>query len=242
MNKEFEEKNAEMIAQMNQDKALRRLSDDWLKATVPYQYTYHFTWMGRPIIQLPQDIIAVQELIWRVKPKWIVETGVAHGGSLVFLASMMELIGNGGHVVGIDIDIRMHNRAAIEAHPMAKRIDLIQGSSIDEAIVRQVRDRVREGPVMVILDSNHTHEHVLRELQMYSPLVTKGSYLLVMDTAVEDLPKDFFPDRPWGPGDNPKTAVREFLAANRRFEVDREPENKLLLTVAPEGFLKCIAD
>lgn len=243
MNKEFEETNAKMIAKMGEDQSLQRVSNDWMKAVQPHQYTYHFTWMGRPIIQLPQDIVAVQEVIWKVKPKWIIETGVAHGGSLILSASMLQLIGGEGRVIGIDIDIRAHNRAAIEEHPMAHRIDLIQGSAIDEAVVKQVFDKVKDdGPVLVILDSNHTHEHVLRELEMYSPLVRKGSYLLVMDTAVEDLPAEFFADRPWGPGDNPKTAVREFLKTNTRFEVDKPFEDKLLLTVAPEGYLKCIAD
>jgi len=242
MSNQFEAQNARMVTEMSQDRKLAELCREWIMATAPYQYTYHFTWMGRPIIQLPQDILAVQELIWQVKPKFIIETGVAHGGSLIFSASMLQLIGGEGRVVGIDIDIRAENRAAIETHPMAGRIELLQGSSIDEAIVQKVCGRVDGGPVMVILDSNHTHEHVLRELMLYSPLVTNGSYLVVMDTAVDDLPKELFPNRPWGPGDNPRTAVREFLKTNARFEVDAALESKLLLTVAPGGYLKCIAD
>jgi len=242
MNPEFEATNARKIAEMSQDPRLAEQSRDWILAVAPYQYTYHFTWLGRPIIQLPQDIVALQEIIWKVKPKYIVETGIAHGGSLIFSASMLQLIGGEGRVIGVDIDIRAHNRAAIEEHPMAHRIDLIQGSAIDPAIVAQVKERVKDGPVIVILDSNHTHEHVLAELEMYSPLVKKGSYLIVMDTLVEDMPKELYPDRPWGPGDNPKTAVREFLKTNKRFEVDAPFEAKLLLTVAPEGYLKCVAD
>ncbi len=243
MNGEFEENNAKMIARMGEDTKLAEMSRDWMIATIPYQYTYHFTWMGRPIIQLPQDILAVQEIIWKVKPSVIIETGVAHGGSLIFSASMLQLIGGAGKVIGIDIDIRPHNRKAIEEHPMARRIDLVQGSSIAEETLAQVKALMpKDGPVLVILDSNHTHEHVLRELEMYSPLVTEGSYLIVMDTAVEDIPKEHYPNRPWGPGDNPKTAVREFLKTSTRFEVDKPFEDKLLLTVAPEGYLKCIAD
>lgn len=208
------------------------------ESTLP-KYSYNFTWLGRPIIQYPQDMIAMQEIIWRVKPDLIIETGIAHGGSLIFSASMLELLGGDGRVLGIDIDIREHNRLEIEKHPMFKRIDMIQGSSIDEDIAKQVhvfaKDKKR---VMIFLDSMHTHDHVLKELQLYSPLVTKGSYLVVFDTVIEDMPDDFFPDRPWGKGNNPKTAVREFLKNNDRFVVDRDIENKLLITVGPDGYLK----
>lgn len=242
MNHDFEANNARMIAEMKQNQKLADMSRDWIVATAPYQYSYHFTWMGRPIIQLPQDVMALQEIIWKVQPKFIIETGVAHGGSLILSASMLQLIGGEGRVVGIDIDIRTHNRAAIEEHPMARRIDLIEGSSIDEATIQKVRGMVDGGPVLVILDSNHTHEHVLRELELYSPLVTNGSYLIVMDTVVEDLPANSFPNRPWGKGCNPKTAVWEFLKTNHRFIADKELDGKLLITVAPDGYLKCIAD
>jgi cephalosporin hydroxylase len=240
---EFEQRNQEMTTKMADDPAIKECSKAFFNAANTFEYSYHFTWLGRPIIQYPQDIVALQELIWKVKPQLIVETGVAHGGSLILSASILEIIGGDAQVVGVDIDIRPHNRAAIEEHPMFRRIKLIEGSSIDEAIVNQVRQLAHEkGPVLVILDSNHTHEHVLRELELYSPLVGKGSYLIVMDTVVEDMPPDVFTNRPWGPGDNPKTAVREFLKTNLRFEVDEPFEAKLLLTVAPEGYLKCIAD
>jgi cephalosporin hydroxylase len=185
----------------------------------------------------------VQELIWEVRPDLIIETGIARGGSLVFSASILELAGGDGLVLGVDIDIREHNRVEIERHPMAKRIRMIQGSSVDEGVFREVA-RHAEGRqrVMVMLDSNHTHEHALRELELYSPLVTKGSYLVVFDTVVEEMPDDLYADRPWGRGDNPLTAVREFLAQNDRFEVAREIEAKLLITVAPGGYLRCVKD
>ena len=210
------------------------------ESTLP-KYSYNFSWLGRPIIQCPQDIVAMQEIIWQVKPDLLIETGIAHGGSLIFYASMLELLGDNRQVLGIDIDIREHNRVEIEKHPMYRRIDMIEGSSIDEKIAEKVYDfaKARER-VMIVLDSMHTHEHVLKELELYSPLVTKDSYLVVFDTVIEDMPKDFFPDRPWGKGNNPKTAVWDFLKTSDRFVVDKEIENKLLITVAPDGYLKCV--
>jgi cephalosporin hydroxylase len=182
----------------------------------------------------------MQEIIWQVKPDLIIETGIAHGGSLIFYASMLELLGNNGQVLGIDIDIREHNRVEIEKHSMFKRITMIEGSSVDKDIAKQVYNFARDKKeILVVLDSMHTHDHVLRELELYSPLVTKDSYLVVFDTVIEDMPEDFFPDRPWGKGNNPKTAVWEFLKTNNRFIVDKEIENKLLITVAPDGYLKC---
>lgn len=230
------------IEDMNSDGRMLELRAEFMKKTVEHRYSYNFTWMGRPIIQYPQDMVAMQEIIWAVKPDLIIETGIAHGGSLVFYASMLELIGAPGIVLGVDIDIREHNRVAIDAHPMRKRIQMIQGSSLDPGLVRQVSDVAKGAKrILVALDSNHTHQHVLEELQLYSPFVTEGSYLVVFDTIVEDMPKSFYPDRPWGPGDNPKTAVAEFLRSNRRFEIDDDIEKKLLLTVAPSGYLRCIS-
>jgi cephalosporin hydroxylase len=204
------------------------------------QYSYNFSWMGRPIIQYPQDMIAMQEIIWQVKPDLIIETGIAHGGSLIFYASLLELIGK-GVVLGIDIDIREHNRKEIEAHPMFKRIRMIQGSSIDASLVREV-EKIAAGnqTVMVCLDSNHTHSHVLDELKFYSPFVTVGSYLVVFDTIVEDMPENYLPGRSWGRGDNPKTAVHEFLKTHPEFVIDTDMDNKLLISVAPQGYLKRI--
>lgn len=240
---EFERKKEEFIARMNKDKDLLATSNLWFVESCKYNYSYNFKWMGRPIIQYPQDIVAMQEIIWEVKPELIIETGIAHGGSLVFYASMLEIIGGKGQVLGIDIDIRQHNRREIEKHPMFRRIKMIEGSSIDEKVVKEVYGLAgNQAPVLVALDSNHTHEHVLKELELYSPLVTKGSYLVVFDTVVENMPDDFFPDRPWDKCSNPKTAVRNFLKTNDRFVVAREIEDKLLITVAPEGYLKCIKD
>jgi len=243
MQAEFERQKREMILRAKGDPALKKISLDWINATAPYRYVYHFSWMGRPMIQFPQDILAMQEIIWQVKPDRIIETGIAHGGSLIFYASMLELLGGGGQVLGIDIDIREHNRREIEKHPMFKRIQMIQGSSVDRKVVQKVYAWVgKREKVLVVLDSNHTHAHVRKEMELYSPLVKKGSYLVVFDTIIEEMPEDFFPDRPWGKGNNPKTAVDEFLRVNQRFEPDREIEGKLLITVAPNGYLKCIRD
>ena len=231
----------ESVERMAADHDLQRIAGELFRKSFEHRYSYNFTWMGRPIIQYPQDIMAMQELIWSIRPDLIIETGIAHGGSLVFYASMLELLGNDGFVLGIDIDIRAHNRRAIDGHPMSKRIRLIEGSSIDPEIVAQVASIVQgRNRVLVALDSNHTHDHVLRELQLYSPLVTEGSYLVVFDTVVEDMPKSLFFDRPWSPGNSPKTAVHEFLRGNDRFEIDQQVEGKLLLTVSPDGYLRCI--
>jgi cephalosporin hydroxylase len=193
--------------------------------------------MGRPIIQLPQDMMAMQELIWRIKPDLVIECGIAHGGSIIYYASLLELQGH-GEVLGIDRDIRAHNREAIESHPMIKRISMIEGSSLDPAVVEQVRQAAVGKKVIVVLDSNHTHEHVLEELRLYAPLVSVDSYCVVMDTVVEDMPADAFPDRPWGPGDNPKTAVWAYLKENDDFEIDQAMQDKLLITVASDGYLR----
>lgn len=233
----------DVIDLMAADKELRELTARWFDLSCQYKYCYNFSWMGRPIIQFPQDIIAMQEIIWAVQPDLIIETGIAHGGSLIFYASMLELTGNDGRVLGIDIDIRPHNRVEIDRHPMSKRITMIEGSSVDHSIASQVRSFAGTARrPLVVLDSNHTHEHVLRELQLYSPLVKKDSFVVVFDTVVEDMPEDFFPDRPWGKGNNPKTAVREFLATNDRFQIDKTIENRLLITVAPGGYLRCVRD
>ena len=239
---------------MHADAALQRRSTDFLLGISRHKYTYNFDWLGRPLIQLPQDIVAVQELFWRIRPDLVIETGIAHGGSLILSASLLALldmcdaIESGAsfdardsrrRVIGIDIDIRSPNRQAIESHPMASRIELIQGSSIASDVVAAVHERAKAfRTIMVFLDSNHTHEHVLAELKAYAPLVSPGSYCVVFDTVVDDMPKTMFPDRPWGPGDNPKTAVYEFLRSHPEFQIDSEIHNKLLITVAPDGYLK----
>lgn len=243
MDEAFEAQKREMIKRAGDDEDLRELSLRWINTSARYSYSYNFTWLGRPMIQFPQDIVAMQEIIWQVKPDLIIETGIAHGGSLIFYASMLELIGGEGQVLGIDIDIREHNRVEIEKHPMFKRITMMEGSSTDEAVVGKVRELANgKKRVLVALDSNHTHNHVLKELELYSPLVRTGSYLVVFDTVIEDMPAGYFSDRPWDKGNNPKTAVWEFLRSNDRFIIDKNIENKLLLTVAPDGYLKCIKD
>jgi cephalosporin hydroxylase len=239
----FEERNKLHIAGMRNDEALKRLTQEWFIQASRNEYSYHFSWMGRPVIQFPQDIVAMQEIIWRCQPDCIVETGIARGGSLILYASMLELLGGNRSVLGIDVDIRAHNRVEIEKHPMFKRIRMIQGSSIDEGVSRQVYEQVAgRKQVMVVLDSNHTADHVSKEIKLYAPLVTKGSYLVVFDTIVEYLPKELCADRPWGPGNSPLTAVREFLKSTDRFVVDQEMENKLQITVAPGGYLRCVKD
>jgi cephalosporin hydroxylase len=239
---DFKKRNRDFVERMAADEEMRGLTRGWLEAATRHEYSYHFTWLGRPIIQFPQDIVATQEIIWRVQPDLIIETGIARGGSLVFSASILELLGGDRLVVGIDVDIREHNRVEIERHPLSRRIKMIQGSSVDESVVREVAAHAAgRQTVLVMLDSNHTHEHVLRELELYSPLVTPGSYLIVYDTVVEQMPEGMYPNRPWGRGDNPLTAVREFLSRNPDFEVDREVEERLLITVAPGGYLRRVS-
>ena len=238
--KQFIDERTERIASNGNNEGLRKAADAFNNESNARQYSYNFSWMGRPIIQYPQDMIAMQELIWEIKPDLIIETGIAHGGSLIFYASLMELIGN-GEVLGIDIDIRDHNRKEIENHPMYKRIRMIQGSSIDGNTVEQVKQFAQgKNKIMVCLDSNHTHDHVLKELQWYAPFVSPGSYMVVFDTIVEYLPDDYLPGRPWKVGDNPATAVEAFLSTNNSFEIDRSIDNKLLISVAPGGYLKRI--
>jgi cephalosporin hydroxylase len=238
--KNFQKEKETNIFKISQDKDLQKLGVDFVVKTAESKYSYNYSWMGRPIIAFPQDMIAMQELIWEIKPDLIIETGVAHGGSIVYYASLLELIGGDGLVLGIDIDIRKHNRDLIEAHPMMKRIQLIEGSSVSEEViclVRTIADTKKK--VMVCLDSNHTHKHVLDELKLYAPLVSVNSYCVVFDTVVEDMPEDYnWGVRPWGIGNNPKTAVREYLKTHPEFEINKEIHGKLLITVAPDGYLK----
>jgi cephalosporin hydroxylase len=249
----FEFDCSEEIKAQGEHSGVQELSSDWIRVVNPLKYSYHFKWQGRPIIQYPQDIVAMQELIWLVRPNLIIETGIAHGGSLIFSASMLALLDIGDaiesgcnfdprvserKVLGIDVDIRKHNREAIEAHPMSSRIEMIEGSSIEPETVDQVYEVAKNySRILVCLDSNHTHDHALAELEAYAPLTSRESYCVVFDTIIEDLPKEMFPDRPWGPGDNPKTAVWEYLKSHPEFEIDKSIPDKLLITVAPDGFL-----
>lgn len=240
---QFQQERALRIQAMCRDQALKDSAQAFTVESTRAGYSYNFNWMGRPIIQYPQDMMALQEIIWEMRPDAVMETGIAHGGSLIFSASMLQLLGGEGFVLGVDIDIRAHNRAAIEAHPMAPRIRMIQGSSVDEGTAEQVRQALAgcKNP-LVVLDSNHTHEHVLRELDLYSPLVRKGGWLVVFDTVVEVMPGDFYPDRPWGLGDNPMTAVDAFLKTNDRFVIDEAMDARLAVSMAPRGYLRCIKD
>lgn len=237
----FRKEREENISQQG-DAKYKKAGLDFVHAISDSNYAYNFQWLGRPIIQLPQDMMAIQEIIWDIKPDLIIETGIAHGGSLIFSASILELIGH-GEVLGVDIDIRAHNKRAIEKHPMFKRVTMFEGSSVEEGVIARVKKFSKDKKnVLVILDSNHTHDHVLSELLAYGSLVTKGSYCIVLDTLIEDIPDKFHIDREWGVGNNPKTAVWEFLESNDRFEIDKGIENKLLVTVAPDGYLKCVKD
>ena len=251
---QFREEVQQRMAQNADNAPLCKSAAAFMLESTEPKYSYNFEWLGRPIIQYPQDIVAMEEVIWDVKPDLIIETGIAHGGSLIFSASMLALLDmceaiekkqsldpaqSNRKVLAVDIDIRAHNRAAIEAHPMASRIQMIQGSSVASDIIGQIRTIAENySKILVCLDSNHTHEHVLAELTAYASLVSPGSYFVVFDTVIEDLPKEMFPDRPWGPGDNPKTAVREFLKTHPEFEIDKSIDDKILVSVAPQGFLK----
>lgn len=238
---QFQKEKLERIVSFSKNKKFKKLSLLWFKESLRHEYSYNFEWLGRPIIQYPQDMFAIQELVWQIKPDLIIETGIAHGGSLIFYASLLEMLGGNGKVLGIDIDIRSHNRMAIEQHPMFKRITMIEGSSTDNNVISQVKKIVgRHKKKLIVLDSFHTQPHVLKELELYSPFVSKASYIIVLDTIVEDLPKHFVKNRPWDKGNNPKTAVIEFLRHHRNFQIDKTIENKLLITCAPSGFLKKI--
>ena len=252
--KQFEEERRARLVAYSADIEFRELSHHWLRESMQRKYVYNFDWLGRPIIQYPQDIVAVQQLVWEVRPDLIVETGIAHGGSLILSASMLALLDlcdaiEGGRsldpsasarsVIGVDIDIRSHNRSAIEAHPMASRIEMIEGSSAAGDVVERVhRAAAGRQRILVSLDSMHTRDHVLAELEAYAPLVTPGSYCVVFDTFVQNMPSKFFPDRPWDVGNNPMTAVEEWLSEHPEFEIDASYEQRLQVTVAPSGFLR----
>ena len=251
---EFEREIIERTISISKNKELCELSSLFMDASIIPKYSYNFLWLGRPIIQYPQDMVAMQEIIWNLKPDLIIEIGIAHGGSLILSASMLAMLDmtdaienetafnpkiSNRKVLGVDIDIRKHNKIAIESHPMSNWIEMIEGSSIDSNIINQVKTFAKDfKKILVCLDSNHTHDHVLAELEAYASLVSENSYCVVFDTVIEDLPKEVFPDRPWGPGDNPKTAVWKYLKTHSEFEIDRSIHDKLLITAAPDGFLK----
>jgi cephalosporin hydroxylase len=238
----FNKEKSENIQNLSKNEDLKKNANHFLVESAKNKYSYNFSWMGRPIIAYPQDMLAMQEIIWEVKPDLIIETGIAHGGSLVYYASLLELIGGDGMVLGLDIDIRKHNRELIESHSMMKRIKMIEGDSTSKEVSEQVyqiaKDKIR---ILVCLDSNHTHDHVLKELELYAHLTTIGSYCVVFDTVVEDMPSDWdWGSRSWGVGNNPKTAVFEFLKSNNQFKIDKNIDNRILISVAPDGYLKRI--
>jgi len=236
------------------EEEMRKAAADFMLSSTKPKYCYNFSWQSRPIIQYPQDMVAMQEIIWKVKPDLIIEMGIAHGGSLIYNASILAMLDmceaikehriidpkiSERKILGVDIDIREHNKTEIEKHPMSSRIEMIEGSSISPEIIEKVKDYAKDYKcILVCLDSNHTHEHVLAELEAYAPLTSVGSYCVVFDTIIEDLPKDAYPDRPWGPGDNPKTAVYDYLKNHPNFEIDKNIFEKLLISVCPDGFLK----
>ena len=218
----------------------------WLKVGWNEKYPYTFSWMGRPIIQIPEDIVRMQEAIYAVRPDVIVETGVAHGGSLIFYASLFKAMGR-GRVIGVDIEIRPHNRRAIEAHELSSFITLIEGSSVDAGVVRQVRDQVRgDERVMVVLDSNHSRAHVLAELEAYHDLVSDGSYIVATDGSMRDL-GDVPRGQPGWVSDNPEQAAREFVASHPQFELAppawpfNESQLTELITHWPGAWLRKLA-
>ena len=239
---QFNKERGHDIKKMADDMQLKKMSIDWMICADKYKYTYNYKWMGRPIIKYPNDMVMQQEIMWDIKPDLIIETGIAHGGSIIFSAAMLEMMGiNNGHVIGIDIDIRVHNKDKIENHPMKKRITMLEGSSTDPEIVKKVK-KIAESHriIMVILDSLHTHDHVIKELGIYSQFVSLGSYLVLPDTFIEHFPKGYYANRPWDVGNNPMTAMREFLAGNRNFIIDKERVNKLIITEVFDGCLKRI--
>ncbi len=266
MTESFDDERKQSVSSYDSNSDLLNAAASFRDESIKARYSYNFDWCGRPIIQYPQDIVAMQELIWTVKPDLVIETGIAHGGSVVFSASLLALLDycdalSAGEsldptapkrkVLAIDIEIRAHNRKAIEQHPMSNRIELIEGSSISPTTIQNAQDFAQSfDTVLVMLDSNHTHDHVLAELNAYAPLVSTGSYCIVFDTIIEDLPDSYFSDRPWGVGNNAKTAVYEYLkqvdagailASDGnvlKLRVDAGVDEKLLISAAPSGYLK----
>jgi cephalosporin hydroxylase len=248
--REFKALCASEVLDMTKNRELQASSTAWMQRANAFNYSYHFEWLGRPIIQYPQDIVALQEIIWNVKPDLIIETGIAHGGSLILNSSILALLDlfdiesgivrdRSRRVVGVDIDIREHNKIAILEHPLSSRIELLEGSSTSVEIISKLRNLVKDyEKVMVILDSNHTYDHVKDELEAYSSFVTPGQFLVVFDTVIEKFEEGTFPNRNWGKGNNPMIAVNEFLEQKKEFTVMTEIENKLLITVAPNGYLR----
>jgi cephalosporin hydroxylase len=226
---------------MAADPGVQHLAIRALVASDAFDYTYFWKWLGLPIIQMPDDIVAMQEIIWETRPQVVIETGFARGGSAILYSSILQLMGE-GRVVSVEIDIREHNRRAVEEHPLGERVDFVEGSSTVPDTVDRVRALIPDGArVMVVLDSNHTHQHVLDELRLYGPLVTEGQFLVVSDTVVEDIPPQTHRPREWGPGNNPKTALEEYLRETDRFQPDPWINGKVLISSSKGGYLRCVA-
>ncbi len=245
--KKFEKDRIKRLKKNNEKSKIFKIANNFTSISSLNKYTYNFTWMGRPIIQFPQDMILMQELIWEIKPDFVIETGIAHGGSLIFSASILELIGK-GKVIGVDIEIRKHNLSKIKKHKMSKRIKMIQSSSIDKKTISVLKKTIKENKiVLVFLDSNHTHDHVLEELNLYSQFVSKGSYIVVFDTTMnifdnktlKEISKNYR-FKPYGRNNNPHSAVKEFLKNNKSFRIDKLMHQKALITNCYDGFLKKI--
>lgn len=243
LSERFQQEREADIEKMGNDAVLRQKSLDWMLHADKYKYTYNYAWMGRPIIKFPNDILIQQEIMWELKPDLVIETGIAHGGSIIFTASMMEMMGIPGEVVGVDIDIRPHNKHAIDNHPMKKRITMYEGSSVEPNIIDKVKNHtIGKRCVMVILDSLHSHNHVYQELCAYAPMTTIGSYCILPDTFIEFFPKGYYSEsRPWDVGDNPYTAMRSFMDQNNSFEIDKSRTNKAMITETIDGYLKRIS-
>jgi cephalosporin hydroxylase len=248
---DFQQEVQKNIAGLGADPNLWEQSLNWMTSVGRHKYCYNFQWLGRPIIQYPQDIVAFQEVVNQTKPDLIIETGVAHGGSLVLSASLLALLDimegkdprdSSRKVIGIDIDIREHNRKALDKHPLRYKIELVEGSSVDPHIVQRVHQLAQAAEnVLVSLDSNHTKDHVAKELDAYADLVNVGSYCIVFDTVVEYMPPEFTQGREWGPGNSPMNAVDDFIKKNSNFVVDQSFDNRLLITVGRGGYLKRMA-
>ena len=251
----FEQECFEETQKQAKDRSFVKLSDNWLNQSWKHKYTYHFQWLGRPIIQMPQDIVAIQEIIWDIKPDLIIETGIAHGGSICLSASLLALLElediknnpssclkkNKRKVIGIDIDIRKHNKEKINNHFLSDRIEMIEASSIEPNAFEKIKMISQNySNIMVMLDSNHTEDHVLKELELYGSLVSKNSYCIVFDTVVAKMDSGFSKDRPWNKKNSPQSAKEKFLQKNKNFIIDYSIDKKLLLSMAPGGFLKKI--
>jgi cephalosporin hydroxylase len=247
---DFAKMRRDQIKQMGEDEPLRKLTHQWFQRATEHGYSYHFEALGAPIIQFPQDIVAVNEIIWSVRPDVIIETGIARGGSVVNSASQLALLDLSEcqlgtpfvprrKVIAIDVDIREFNKEALEKHFLTPWFELIEGSSTSCNVVQEVTSRIpNDSAVLVLLDSNHTHDHVVAELRAYAPFVTPGSYCVVFDTVIQQMPQGYFHDRPWDVGNNPATAVHEFLMGCHDFVVDQAISDKLLVSAAPGGYLK----